>query len=345
MRLRQLCQSNPILIHPYRLARAVKHVLMAPLRLPVCLAFSVTRPDRARLRRAAWVRRRPSRESALADIVMNYHVLEKGLTMPARRKNFGHAAILQLAAKAGQFLKTYGEAPQVLHAIGCLRAYDALHDHADHAADPTFWNAFDDALARLPQTPPATQPHTTREAFFAASQAPFEAFARSRHTLRHYAGPLPIERVRAAVALAVDTAPSACNRQFTRVRCVSDHAVIAKLLEIQGGSRGFGHLADKLLVITADLDDAFSGGERNEPYVEGGILLMNLAYALHCHRIAHCILNCFFDTPRDNAFRALLPGLPQTELLIAAIACGEAPAEFDVAASPRRPLSEVYAEL
>lgn len=314
-------------------------------RRPCIRALRYTSYDRFRIKRVAWFRGARTKENATARIVMQYHVLEKGLTMPARRSNFGHKAILALAADCEAYLRDFGETPQVLHAVGTLRAYDALHDAAARAADPAFWEPFTAALGRLPAVPPAVEPHTTREAFYAANKADFETFARSRHTLRHYAGPLPLERIRAAAELAFETAPSACNRQHVRLRCISDHDLRDKILALQGGARGFGHLADKLLVVTADLDDTVMAEEHNDVYVEGGIFLMNLCYALHYHRIAHCVLNWFCNRDGDQALRALVPSIRETEVVVAFISCGEAPEEFDVAASPRRPFDEVYAEV
>lgn len=324
------------------LYKVVKHFT----KKPCVLVFRHTAYDRERLQCVSWIRGKTSRENAIASIVMQYHVLEKGLTMPNRRLNFGHQAVLYLADSCEHFLRTFGEAPQVTHAIGTLRAYEALHDTTARAEDPAFWQTFTEALSRLPEVPPALEPHVSREDFYAANKADFETFARSRHTLRHYAGPLPIERIRAAAALAFDTAPSACNRQFARLRCVSDHALIEKILTMQGGARGFGHLADKLLIISADLEDTCAIQEHNVVYVEGGIFLMNLCYALHYHQVAHCVLNWFcFTEGQDQTMRALIPSIKDTEVIVALVACGEAPAEFDVAASPRRPLEEVYAEV
>lgn len=333
------------------------HWALSPIRkLWQCFYRVYTAPRRvcARLRRydlwrlcqASWVKRALSRETRVAEIVVHYHVVEKGLTMPGRRLNFGHAMVTLLARQCLAFQETFGVegAPQVRHAIAVLRAYAALHDPSARAEAPAFWADFGELLARLPEVPPATQPHVTREAFFAAVHADFEAFARSRHTLRHYAGPLPIERVRAAVALACETAPSACNRQHARVRCVSDPALRDRLLALQNGNRGFGHLADKVLVVSADCDDLLSPAERNDAYVNGGIFLMNLCYALHYHQIAHCMLNWSVSPETDRALRALIP-IRESEIVLALLTCGEAPECFDVAMSPRRPVAEMYTEV
>lgn len=300
--------------------------------------------DRARYLRYAGVMPTPQREAEVAKIVMGYHVVEKGLTMPNRHLFFGRAAVLGLADLVTSFVDTYGEDGQVTHAIGVLKAYDELHKDFDRTNDPEFWKALETFLARFPEVPAATQPHTTRQAFYAHKNDAFPEFARSRHTLRHYAGPLDIEKVRKAVALAQEVAPSACNRQHTRVYCVSDHALRDKILALQNGNRGFGHLADKLLVVAIDLADMRWIEERNDGFTNGGMFLMTLCNTLHYYEVAHCILNWSVDPGADRAIRKLLP-IQDSETVIAILSCGEAPEEFDVASSPRKPVETIYREV
>lgn len=301
--------------------------------------------DCAQLCRTAWVSGRLTREGRLADIVWRTHVIEKGLTMPNRRLNFGHQAIHTLAERVDAFRERFGDAPQVMHAVAVLRAYACLHDEMARQANATFWSWLEAWLARAPQTEPAIQPHVTRDAFYAQRLAPFDAFARSRHVLRSYAwgGVIDAGRLRSAVALAFEVTPSACNRQHARVHCVAEPAQRTAVLAQQAGNRGFGHLADKVLVVTVDLDDILWPVERRDVFVNGGLLLMSLCYALHFYEIAHCILSCAFLPEQERALRKLL-ALRETEVPVAILTCGLAPAEFDVASSARRPLDEVYFE-
>ena len=145
---------------------------------------------------------------------------------------------------------------------------------------------------------------------------------------------MPIERIRSAVHLALNT-PSACNRQHCRVYCITQQDTINKALEIQKGSRGFGHLANKLLVVTSNLEDVLWIGERNDAFINGGLFLMNLCYALHYEKIAHCILNWSRTPEEDMALRTLIP-LMDSETVSALLTCGEVPDEFEIASSPRK---------
>ncbi len=137
------------------------------------------------------------------------------------------------------------------------------------------------------------------------------------------------------------TAPSACNRQYVRVHCLSGKRQIAGVLALQNGNRGFGHLADKLLVVTADLEGITGVEERNDLFTNGGMFLMNLSYALHYHGIGHCILNWSVNPLRDQELRGVVELAP-SECVVALLACGIPPGEFDVAASPRKAVDDLF---
>ena len=275
--------------------------------------------------------------AACAEIVMGYHVLEKGLTMPRRRLGFGKGAVVHLANLVDAFERRFGRGDaQVEHAVAVLRAYRELH--RDWPEPMPRLDAF---LSAHAETPAAVEPHVTRSEFFAAKDAPFPEFAASRHVVRHFAGAVPRETIEAAVELAL-TAPSACNRQHARVHAVDDPVIRDRLFELQGGTRGFGADADKVLVVTADLSAVRWGWERHDAYINGGIFVMNLCYALHWHGVAHCILHWSVPPDSDRAAHRLL-GIPSNEAIVQVIACGAPPEEFDVAASPRRSVGEILA--
>lgn len=283
-----------------------------------------------------------SEESSIARIIMAYHVIEKGLTMPNRRTSFGHDAMRNLMRLINRHTLIYGtDHPQVQHAIEVVKAYDEMH-RADFPRldDVAYWREIEGFLSRYEPVRVSSQLRMTRAEFFSKRTAPFPEFAASRHSLRHYEGTVDLETIREAVRLA-QTAPSACNRQHTRVYCVTDHSLRDQIYSLQNGNRGFGHLADKLLVLTGELEDVRWLAERHDVYTNGGIFLMNLCYALHYHKVAHCILNCSLYIAEDKRLRKLL-GISDSEVFIAMVCCGQAPASFAVAASPRREISEIF---
>lgn len=303
--------------------------------------------DQAQFRNWAGALHLDRKAAACAEIVMGYHVLEKGLTMPRRRLGFGQGAVVHLMHLVESFEQRFGsDEPQVSHAVAVLRAYAELHDGAtgspppgSEPLSPKTRDRLDRFLAAHPGVSAAVEPHVTRESFFAARNAPFPEFAASRHVCRHFAGPVPRETIEAAVELAL-SAPSACNRQHARVHAIGDPALRDALFALQGGTRGFGADADKVLVVTSDLSAIRWGWERHDAWVNGGIFAMNLCLALHWHGVAHCILHWSVPPEADRKAHELL-GIPGNEAIVLLLACGTPPDEFDVAASPRRGLGDI----
>lgn len=281
--------------------------------------------------------RATTKEGALAAIIMTYHVVEKGLTMPDMRLGFGREMILGLVESLNEFAGKYGTSePQFIEAVRVISEYKKVHDDAGFEFDEVRSRVISALLSRVP-VEPSHQIEMTRERYWAELDAPFEAFSASRHSVRNFAGTVSLEQIRSAIALA-NNAPSACNRQYVRVHCVSDREKIRECLALQNGNRGFGHLADKLLILTADLRAAW-GAERNDIFTNSGIYLMNLCYALHKNRVAHCMLNWSVVPEKDLELRRILE-IPEFENVIVFIVCGDVPEKFKLASSPRKSAEE-----
>jgi nitroreductase len=259
--------------------------------------------------------------------------------MPKRHVPFGKKIAKELAELIDRFEAIYETTDQVIHGVKVLKEYYAIHRRANAVIGADF-DCIEKFLARH-DSAPSTQLHFTRESYYGCKGRPFPEFAKWRHTIRNYSSsPLDDEKIKAAVKLAV-FAPSACNRQHIRVLCVVNKSACAKILELQGGNRGFGHLADKVLIVTADLRAEIGGiRERYDPYVNGGIFLMNLCYALSYCEVAYCILTYALDSDKDAKIRAI-GKVPENEVVVGMLCCGEPPDEFDVAISPKRTVDEI----
>ena len=274
-----------------------------------------------------------------AKIILHYHVLEKGITMPKRRLPFGEKIAKELVVLIKRFNSIYGNSCQVEHAVAVLKEYYDIHCEAN--ADKN--EVFDDIRIFLRECSvgASKQLHYERTKYYSSKNKSFLEFARWRHTIRNYSpNPLDDAKIKDAVELAT-TAPSACNRQHIRVHCIVNKPICERILELQGGNRGFGNIADKVLIITADLRSEIAGiRERYDPYVNGGIFLMNLCYALSYYEVAHCILTCSLELEKEAKIRRLA-NIPENEVVVSMLCCGEPPDEFDVAFSPKRDVNEV----
>lgn len=282
------------------------------------------------------VRHNDTAEKLLAEIVIVYHTLEKGLTMGEMRPSFGTERVRELIGLCDQYIERHGAGDEMLaEALGVLAEYDQVHKAGGHAL-PAELQGEIDRILQLRNREPTTQPAFTRAEYFAGVQAPFDVFSGSRHSLRDFApgAGLTPEAIEGALALA-QNAPSTCNRQSVRVHLLGDRPTIDKMLKLQKGSRGFGERIDKLIVLTADLQCWGNAQERFGPYMDVGIYAMNLLYALHFFQIGACALNWYVDIDEDlEAHR--VAGIPPNEVIGVLIACGVPKDEFKVAKSRRR---------
>ena len=125
-----------------------------------------------------------------------------------------------------------------------------------------------------------------------------------------------------------------------RVHSVSEPATVHEILDLQGGFRSESEGIRQLLLVTADLTFTYMEGmDRQQPYIDGGIYLMNLLYALHYHGVGACAGNASL-LPRDEARILSLAGCREAEALIAIVPIGFPATPILTTPSRRRPPEE-----
>jgi nitroreductase len=279
-------------------------------------------------------------EKILGNIIADYHVIEKGLTMPEPRLGFGKVKIIKLAKHCEDFIKKYGYSnKQLRQAIVVLQEYRLYHKDKNFELESSLLDRIKALEGKIGNLIPSKQGRVTAEEYFKYRKDSFDKYAISRRSVRNYSDEdIPREALVNAVKIAT-TAPSSCNRQASRVYIYEDKEQIKEILEVQGANRGFGHLANKLVIVTAELGYSHGVYERNMPYVDGGIFAMNLLNGLHFNEIIACPLNCYFSVWKDKKLRKLC-GIKKSEVFIVMISCGKAHDEFEIAQSYRYPVEE-----
>lgn len=286
-----------------------------------------------------------SREKLQSLIIIRYHGIEKGLSLPQPRPGFGRDKIAQLIEMLRTYIDNYGADHSTLTALNALDAY--LEFNAKAGVQDETLRATVEELARRAAEFPRPEGDLTagcRELTEAtvrqAGQAPFEEFMASRCTVRQFSDdPVDPEVLRAAVRIAQKT-PSVCNRQPWRAWVVNDAAKIKRILEIGGGARGFEDQMKVILVVTSDLASFQSPGERNQCWIDGGMFGMALIQALHAQGLASCCMNWSKTQDIDRRLRQLV-AIPDSESIIFLLGVGHPREEFLVAASARKPVDEV----
>lgn len=168
----------------------------------------------------------------------------------------------------------------------------------------------------------------------------FYNFSNSRKSIREFTGEkIKLEKIEKVIELA-NNSPSVCNRQASKVYILEDKQKIDQCLKVQGGFNGFTENVKQLLILTVDRKYYYISGERYQFYIDGGIYLLNLLYALHYYKIAACPANWGKDYIDDYKVRNYID-IPESEQIICMIPIGIAKETVSVTLSYRRTVDEV----
>lgn len=284
-------------------------------------------------------------EKVKRDLTLAYHIVEKGLTMPVPRPGFGKPVVISLVNSVLKYEKL--NLPQndleFKQSVSVLKEYKEFHHTVNFQLDHDVAEKLELIDTRFKIIEGLKQLKINREEYFRDIRQPFDVFCRSRYSVRNYTKkeiPLPV--LYDCIDLA-QKSPSFCNRQPSRVYIVKSPEKKNAILEIQNGNRGFGHLAETLLVISSVISTTKDIHERNENHLNGGLFSMTLLNALHLNEIGACSLNWSVSYDKDLKIRQIL-NIPENEVVLMIIACGYVPDEFAVASSPRKSAKEITTE-
>lgn len=284
-------------------------------------------------------------EKVKRDLTLAYHIVEKGLTMPVPRPGFGKPVVLNLINTVLKFQKLNLPLDEMefRQSVSVLKEYKDFHEQISFQLDKEVVEKLgylEDLFERIEGL---KQIKVSRDEYFSDINKPFDLFCRSRYSVRNYTSqeiPLPV--LYDCIELA-QKSPSFCNRQPNRVHIVKSAEKKTQILEIQNGNRGFGHLAETLLVISSVISTTKDIHERNENHLNGGLFIMTLLNALHFNRIGACSLNWSVSNDKDMKLREIL-NIPKNEVLLMIVSCGYVPDVFSIASSPRKSAREITTE-
>lgn len=278
-------------------------------------------------------------------IILHYHAIEKGFLHENPKPRFGiyRIEMLHSLLNDAQVINAKTRS-QISVAYRVLCEYYELHKKKGVSIEDYFseqqYQKYLSILGEMYSNEFKGAVPYKLDDFYKNNDENFYTFSHSRRSIRTFTGEkVPAETIRNAIKLALN-APSVCNRQASKVYLVEDKAVIDKVLEIQGGMRGYSEKVAQLLILTTDRSYFFTVGERNQLYIDGGIFLMNLLYALHFYRIANCPANWGKTVNEDKIVKKYV-AIPDSEKIICLIPIGVPTNNFKVCLSQRRSVDEV----
>ncbi|KQP17915.1 hypothetical protein ASF43_08600 [Pseudorhodoferax sp. Leaf267] len=277
-----------------------------------------------------------------AELLYQYHKLEKGLCLTDSTRFFGKdaaRAVMHVVTRWRQAGHPRTDRVYV-GAIESLRSYRGKLRplHLPDADGDSVLLDIDVILVDEPLRPELATPVPFRPS--ADTSDAFERLCQERRSVRAYS-PTPVDQglLERAIGIA-QWSPSVCNRQAWRVHIYRDRDQIARLLHLQNGNGGFGHQLSTLLVIAMDSTAFFDATERNQQFIDAGLFSMSLILSLQSLGLASCCLNWSVIPAHDvRAHRE--GGIPENQRIIMYMAVGHAADGALVPRSPRRELQNV----
>ncbi|MCD8237978.1 MAG: nitroreductase family protein [Clostridiales bacterium] len=285
------------------------------------------------------VKTRAAQES---KILRQTHMIEKGMSLSKPRKGFGQAKIAELFEMLDGYLKL-GFSPS---AIPFQNAVIALNEYVIMQKNMGYENSeLNEKLSNyqkyLEVNNSAGIIKDTKQNIEEQAHKEYPVFFNSRHSMRQFRPEkVKTEDIKAAVCL-VQKAPTACNRQASRVYFYKDEKTNCALGELISGNTGFDGEVNNYLVITADVSAFYDSFERNQIYVEAGIFAMALVEAMHYYGIGSCVLQNGEYKKKNKKFKKICGNIPENERIILFAAVGYYKDEFTYAASMRKNIDDV----
>ena len=278
------------------------------------------------------------REKMEYTLLRENHVIEKGMSMRNPKIGFGQKKVLDLCKKLLKYKKIYSsENPKFLdYPVSTIKRY-IEYTKATGTAIPEIESVWiklsDDGHYEKIQSGIETVSKNDITKDFSS----FADFVKARHSIRYFSRVIPDQNIIDEALKIAQQTPSACNRQGWKVHVFKKDAC-KKILEWQGGARGFEEEPTVVFLVTANLR-AFLHYEPFQAYVDGGMYAMSLIYALHSVGLGTIPLSCGFHHSKLKSLHNLFD-IPQNEVPIEIIACGTLEDKFNIAVSKRKSITE-----
>ncbi|SDI87168.1 Nitroreductase [Pseudobutyrivibrio sp. 49] len=277
-----------------------------------------------------------------AKILRQTHVIEKGLSLSNPRVGFGVAKIKELFSMLDDYLARGYSVEEIpfQNALAVLKAYKEYQISVGYSNEEIF-TKIDSLLQYEAKDFSGGIRKETLENLQNSIKGDFPVFINSRHSVRQFSDKeLNYEDVLEAVKYA-QKAPSACNRQATKVYFYKDAQTNNELGKLIAGNTGFDNEVKAYLVLTGDMSAFYDTFERNQLYIEGGMFAMALMEGLHYKGIASCALQNGELSTKNKKFKEICKNIPENERIILFIAIGYYKDEFSYAMSNRKNVENV----
>lgn len=273
-------------------------------------------------------------------LTKQYHIIEKGLSLPKPRLEFAQKTILNLINKSTRYHEIYGTSELLTSISSCLNEYLNFNKINNVNTDTDYYNSIREFIDKVKPNNLGGTKEITKKDILKSIDFDFEKFLGTRTSVRDFTDKeVELNQIIEVINLA-KLSPSVCNRQGWNVHVYSDPTLINQLLILQNGNRGFTESINKLLIIVGDMR-SFTKLESNQIYIDGGMFSMNILLSLHAKGLGAVALNTCMPYTTEKKVKELAE-LQEYEKLIMMIAVGNIKDNFKVAMSNRKDTNQVY---
>jgi nitroreductase len=282
----------------------------------------------------------------IAAMTIDYHRIEKGLSMHNTKQNFGlkSGVLKRLYDMNKVYISKFGNDDKILKII-----YHSIQNYYD-------WHKEKKVTIQCSYMEKYLQEYVCfREKYdvkriggirkiqredILSDLKTYDSFFMSRRSVRKYCNKdVDVNIVKKCINNALYGTPTVCNRPVNEVHLIKDYNMRKKLLSYQNGNSGFGIYAPIILIITTCLENFQNSTERRAPYIGGGMFAQSLVYTLHAEGLATCCLNWDVDYKKDIEVRKMLT--LKNETIIMYMSIGHYPDEYEVAISDKPDLKDI----
>lgn len=264
------------------------------------------------------------------------HALEKGMGIQNVKKGYGIKKAERLCELLAELKKCGNDTYVFQEGLAVLWAYINYQELAGLDIGVIKKKAEELGISTITN---AGYRMISKEQFTKGMGIDFGTFVNSKHSIRKMAEQ---EITKDEIEMAVrytGRAPSACNRQPSKVYYSLDREKNNALGKLVPGNLGFNEEIPYYCVITADRT-LFGANEMFQWFVNGGIFVGYFVLALHSLGIGSCIFQwpLFYD--QEANLRNLIHA-DKKEAIIAIVGYGKYPDEAKCICAERKPLEEL----
>ncbi|HEM3617374.1 TPA: nitroreductase family protein [Streptococcus suis] len=274
------------------------------------------------------------------NILLITHSLEKGMASEKPRV-FGKKKIVDLLQLLNSYVEKGGNVDDYpfVTGVNAVRSYVSYFNHMNWNLEKS--NEIYNFLNKFKEVEKIQVGSYVVEKQEIIPTVKYNDIISTRHSVRKFKNKRLSD---SDILQAVDSAlltPTACNRQMVHINYVKDEKLSKKVISMCQGFSGFDVDSVNLFIITFDVNANYFVGERNQGWLNVGLVSMNFVNALHSIGIGSCF-NQFGSTFKEEEEIKELLQIPKNERIGVLISTGYYEDEVTVLHSPRKKASDIY---